>query len=65
MREDTVPDQPPLTPAEAAQRLNISYRSVFRVVGLEWVEYQAAGVKPIRRVTVESVRQLLKRRKSA
>jgi hypothetical protein len=55
---DTEPE-PPLTPAQAAKLLNVTYRTVFRLVGLEWVEYQGAGVRPIRRVTPESVRRLL------
>jgi hypothetical protein len=53
----------PLKPAEAAQMLNVSRTSIYRMVGLEWVEYQASGVKPIRRIARESVERLLQRRR--
>jgi hypothetical protein len=58
------PITPPLTPAEAAKLLNVAYRTVFDLAGLEWVEYQGRGKRPIRRVTVESVRKLLERRRA-
>lgn len=54
----------PITPREAAQRLGVAYRTVFEIVGLEWVEYETKGSsKPIRRITPESVRRLLAKRK--
>lgn len=52
-----------LTPAEAAQLLNVSRSSIYRMVGLEWVEYPATGAKPIRRITRASVERLLERRR--
>jgi hypothetical protein len=55
---------PPLTPKEAAAMLNVHPRSIPRIRGLEWIEYPAAGVKPIRRITRESVRRLLEAKKS-
>lgn len=44
--------------------LNVNYRTVFRLIGLDWVEYETVGsTKPIRRITPESVRRLLARRR--
>lgn len=61
---DRTENEPPFTPAEAARELSVSYRSVFRLIGLEWIEYETIGSsKPIRRITRESVRRLLARRK--
>jgi hypothetical protein len=58
------PTETPLTPAEAAKMLNVNYRTVFRLIGLDWVEYETVGsTKPIRRITPESVRRLIARRK--
>ena len=54
---------PPLTPAEAARMLNVGYRTIFDIAGLDWIEYPGRGKRPIRRVTVESVRRLLERRR--
>jgi hypothetical protein len=62
MTTDEIPP-PPLKAKEAAKLLNISPSSVVRMVGLEWVEYPGRGKRPIRRVTVESVRRLLERRR--
>jgi hypothetical protein len=56
-------ETPPLTPTEAARMLNVDRSTIYRLVGIEWVEYQAAGARPIRRITVESVRRLLERRR--
>ena len=53
---------PPLTIAQAAKLLNVDRATVYRIAGLEWVEYQASGVRPIRRITMESVKRLLERR---
>ena len=61
---DTTPTTP-LTPTEAAQMLNVKRSTVYRIVGLEWVEYQGGGVRPIRRITRESVYRLLERRKAS
>ena len=61
---DPVADEVPLTPAQAAKMLNVTYRSVFRLIGLEWIEYETVGsTRPIRRITPASVRRLLARRK--
>jgi hypothetical protein len=61
---DPTADEVPLTPAQAAKMLNVTYRSVFRLIGLEWVEYETVGSsRPIRRVTPASVRRLLARRR--
>jgi hypothetical protein len=38
---------------------------VRRMVGLEWVEYQGRGRRPIRRITRESVERMLQRRARA
>ena len=54
-----------LKPSEAARLLNVSRSSVYRMTGLEWVEYQATGVKPIRRITRASVERLLDRRRES
>jgi hypothetical protein len=35
------------------------------MVGLEWVEYQGRGRRPIRRITRESVERMLQRRARA
>jgi hypothetical protein len=59
-------DEAPLTPAQAAKLLNVSYRTVFSIIGLDWVEYPTVGAKrPIRRITPESVRRMLARRRGA
>ena len=64
MADPTTHPERPLTPAQAAKMLNVTYRSVFRLIGLEWIEYDTVGAKrPIRRITPESVRRLLARRK--
>lgn len=56
--------EPPITPAAAAKLLGVAYRTVFDLVGLEWVEYETKrSAKPIRRITPESVRKLLARRR--
>ena len=54
---------PPLTIAQAAEQLNVSARTVTRLVGLEWLEFQGAGRRRIKRITAESVRRLLERRR--
>jgi hypothetical protein len=54
-----------LTPIEAAAMLRVGRTTVYRIVGLEWVEYQAAGERPIRRITRASVERLCERRVSA
>jgi hypothetical protein len=56
---------PPLTPKQASEMLNVSVKSVYRMCGLEWVEYQATGLRPIRRITLDSVRRLLERKRGA
>jgi hypothetical protein len=61
MRDTTTP----LTPAEAAALLRVGRSTVYRIVGLEWVEYQGSGVRPIRRITRESVERLLAQRKAS
>jgi hypothetical protein len=59
-----ITDGPPLKPQEVALLLNVAYRTVFEIVGLEWVEYETLqGKRPIRRITRESVRRLLARRR--
>jgi len=59
-----ITDGPPLKPQEVALLLNVAYRTVFGIVGLEWVEYPTVqGRRPIRRITRESVRKLLARRR--
>lgn len=52
----------PLTLAQAAEALNVSPRTLHRLVGLEWIEYRGAGRRPIKRITAESARRLLERR---
>lgn len=52
-----------LTPTEAAKILRVGRSTVYRIVGLDWVEMQATGERPIRRVTEDSVRKLLERRR--
>ena len=56
------PIEPPLTPRQAAEALNVSKRTLTRLAGLVWVTYQGGGKKPIKRVTAESVRRLLERK---
>ena len=55
--------EPPLKPAEAPRMLNVAYRTVFDLVGLEWIEYLGRGKRPIRRITPESVRRMLTTRR--
>jgi hypothetical protein len=57
--------RPPLTLAEAAHLLRVGVTTVRRMVGLEWVEYQGRGRRPIRRITRESVERMLQRRARA
>lgn len=54
-----------LTPSEAAALLRIGRSTIYRIVGLEWVEYQGSGLRPIRRITRESVEKLLTQRKAS
>jgi hypothetical protein len=54
-----------LTPIEAAAMLRVGRTTIYRIVGLEWVEYQAGGERPIRRITRASVEKLCERRVSA
>jgi hypothetical protein len=60
MQTDTL-----LTPIEAAAMLRVGRTTVYRIVGLEWVEYQAGGERPIRRITRASVEKLRERRVGA
>jgi hypothetical protein len=57
--------RPTLKPVEVAQLLCVGVTTVRRMVGLEWVEYQGRGRRPIRRITRESVERMLQRRRSA
>ena len=41
------PIEPPLTPRQAAEALNVSKRTLTRLAGLVWVTYQGGGKKPI------------------
>lgn len=54
-----------LTPAEAAAILRVGRTTVYRIIGLEWVEYQGGGERPIRRITRASVERLLRQRKAS
>lgn len=49
----------PLTVTEAAEMLNVGYRTVYDIAGLEWIEYPGRGTRPIRRIRRESVERLL------
>jgi hypothetical protein len=56
--------EPPLRAIEAARMLNVSYRTILDLIGLEWIEYETIGSKrPIRRIVPESVRRLLAKRR--
>jgi hypothetical protein len=48
----------PLTIAQAAEALNVSERTITRLAGLEWLEFQGAGRRTIKRITAESVQRL-------